>query len=129
VPLRTGSARHNGSGESFTKHDFWVTIYHRSEAGYTAPDDWHVNQGLTPDDYLKSSAGNFESVVGNDVILWYLSSAHHDPHDEDHAPSDTTAEMKGLTLTHWLGFDLTPHNLFDYNPLGGPHRDQCDGDP
>jgi len=28
---------------------------------------------------------------------------------------------------HWSGFDLVPHNLFDANPLGGPHRNLCDG--
>jgi Cu2+-containing amine oxidase len=130
VPLRTGTARHYGSRETYTLHDFWVTVYHRSEAGYTAPYDWHLNEALAPDDYLVPNATiGPESVVDNDVILWYLASAHHDPHDEDHASSDTSPEMKGLTLTHWLGFDLVPHNLFDYNPLGGPHRDQCDGKP
>jgi hypothetical protein len=34
--------------------------------------------------------------------------------------------MRGITFVHWQGFDLQPHNLFDFNPLGGPSSAQCE---
>ena len=30
-----------------------------------------------------------------------------------------------IKLPQLQGVDLEPHNLFDYNPLGGPSRSQC----
>jgi Cu2+-containing amine oxidase len=66
-----------------------------------------------------------ESVERSDIVLWYRSSAHHDPHDEDHAPGDPANLMTGITSVHWQGVDLEPRNLFDFNPLGGPGRLQC----
>jgi Cu2+-containing amine oxidase len=66
-----------------------------------------------------------ESIENTDVVLWYRSSAHHHPHDEDHAPGDPANFMTGITNVHWQGVDMEPRNLFDYNPLGGPSRTQC----
>ena len=54
--------------------------------------------------------------MGTDVVLWYLATAHHDPIDEDRQPDG----MYGVTLAHFFGFELNPHNLFPQNPLGGP---------
>jgi hypothetical protein len=34
----------------------------------------------------------------------------------------------GITLVHWFGFEMVPHNFFDYNPLGGPGRCGTGGD-
>jgi hypothetical protein len=64
--------------------------------------------------------------------VWHVSSVYHDPHDEDQASfaADPSFGHKGVTLMHWSGFDLVPHNLFDANPLGAPHRHEaCDGKP
>jgi hypothetical protein len=33
--------------------------------------------------------------------------------------------MTGITNVHWQGVSLEPHNLFDFNPLGGPGSAQC----
>ncbi|PYQ27326.1 MAG: hypothetical protein DMF56_20460 [Acidobacteria bacterium] len=116
--------------ERFTKFDFAVTHYKESErnAFFDTP---HVRY-LDPDQYLlgASPAAGFgvadnESVTDTDLVVWYRASVHHDPHDEDHAPGDPNFLMTGITLVHWSGFELIPRNLFDFNPLGGPSRNNC----
>lgn len=132
-----GLSRHFGEAagvkprERFTMSDFAVTRYKQSEREAffdTANVLWR-----DPDEYLLGvapSAGfgvsDAESITNTDLVLWYRSSVHHDPHDEDHAPGDPDDLMTGITLVHWTGFDLEPRNLFDYNPLGGPSRRQCE---
>jgi Cu2+-containing amine oxidase len=121
VPFRTGTARHLGADERFTRSDFWVTRW-------TAATSW-MSDWQPPDEYLFGSAdgrsgiANRQPIAGQDLVLWHLSSAHHEPHDEDQAEGG--AGFEGVTLVHWMGADLVPHDLFDHNPLGGPHRDQC----
>src|SRR5688500_6707450 len=131
-----GLSRHNGAaaglrrGEKFTQSDFAATRYKRDERDAFF-DSEHVRY-LNPDLYLlgESPFGGMgvsdrESVEDTDIVLWYRTSAHHDPHDEDHAPGDPDALMTGITNVHWTGFDLEPRNLFDFNPLGGPSRANC----
>jgi Cu2+-containing amine oxidase len=130
-----GLSRHYGEEaglsrrERFTKMDFAVTHYKQAErdAFFDTP---HVHW-LDPDEYLLgtgfTSFGvlDAEPITNTDLVLWYRTSAHHDPHDEDHAPGDPDNLMTGITMVHWAGFDLEPRNLFDFNPLGGPSREQC----
>jgi len=131
-----GLSRHFGRAaglprrEDFTQTDFAVTHYKQAERDAFF-DTAHV-RWLDPDQYL---LGDFpvagygiadqESITNTDLVLWHRTSAHHQPHDEDHAPGDQDDLMTGITLVHWAGFDLEPHNLFDFNPLGGPSRTQC----
>ncbi|HWW61442.1 MAG TPA: hypothetical protein VN181_08755, partial [Thermoanaerobaculia bacterium] len=132
-----GLSRHFGEAaglsrrERFTKSDFAVTRFKQSEREAFF-DTAHV-RWLDPDEYLLGNApfagfgvADAESITDADLVLWYRSSVHHDPHDEDHAPGDSDEFMTGITLVHWTGFDLEPRNLFDYNPLGGPRRDECE---
>ncbi|MGH9458122.1 MAG: hypothetical protein ACRD2J_10855 [Thermoanaerobaculia bacterium] len=127
-----GIARHFGTPpreERFTLSDFAVTTFKQSErdAHFDSP---HVRY-LQPDQYLLGQdfpgmgVDDGEPVEDTDIVLWYRSSAHHDPHDEDHAPGDPSSLMTGITNVHWQGVDLEPRNLFDSNPLGGPSRDDC----
>jgi len=116
VPVRSGKSLHFGYGEEWTLHDFYVTVFHSSERL-----NW-IDPHLAPNSYVLAHFSDEESIVGNDVILWYKSAAHHDPHDEDHEPGDPSNVSEGITFVHWSGFDLVPHNLFDSNPLGGPGR-------
>lgn len=135
-PLRPGTARHyNATAPSpfmewFTQHDYAVTRNKPGELGWTIPPH------TPPDAYLLPQLGYTSSpppgppatpdlVASTDVILWYLSSAHHDPVDEDRPnyPANPSP-ANGITLIHWAGVDFVPHNFFDYNPLGGPTR--CD---
>ncbi len=121
VPFRAGTARHHGADERFTRADFWVTRWTANTSWMT---DWQP-----PDEVLFGSAdgrsgiADRQPIEGQDLVLWHLSSAHHAPHDEDQAQGGSGFE--GVTLIHWTGADLVPHHLFDHNPLGGPHRDQC----
>jgi len=132
-----GLSRHYGeeSGivarkEKFTKFDFAVTRYKESER--EAFFDTRNVRWLDPDEYLLGSTpfagfgvSDADSITDTDVVLWYRASVHHDPHDEDHAPGDPNNLMTGITLVHWAGFDLVPRNVFDFNPLGGPSRANC----
>lgn len=134
IPSVRGVARHNGPDERFTERELWVTAWDRHETGYTPPDDWHRNGGVLSDTFLVEAAGQGgkdgpESVVDTDVVVWYKAGEHHDPHDEDRSAIDPGPEPEGVTLVHWLGFDLVPHNLFDHNPLSGPHRTDCGQPP
>jgi primary-amine oxidase len=131
----SGLARHFGRSsnatrtEMFTRADFAVTRYKQSERDalfdtaqvrYLQPDQYLLGQGMPG-----TGVSDEESVVDTDVVLWHRSSAHHDPHDEDHAPGDAANLMTGITNVHWQGLSLEPRNLFDFNPLGGPSRTQC----
>ena len=57
-----------------------------------------------------------ESVQNQDLIVWMQTSTHHQPTDEDNSADGG----RGVTLVHWSGFNIEPHNLFAANPLGGP---------
>ncbi|MDP9190245.1 MAG: hypothetical protein M3P06_00900 [Acidobacteriota bacterium] len=130
-----GLSRHYGESpgatrkEKFTQSDFAVTRFKQSERDALFDSD-HVRY-LQPDQYLLGDGfpgmgvADGESVEDTDVVLWHRSSAHHHPHDEDHAPGDPSNLMTGITNVHWQGVSLEPHNLFDFNPLGGPSRAQC----
>lgn len=131
----SGVARHFGVSaggtrrEQFTQSDFAVTRFKQSERDAFF-DTAHVRY-LQPDQYLLGDGfpgmgvADRESVADTDIVLWHRSAAHHEPHDEDHAPGDLSSLMTGITNVHWQGFSLEPHNLFDFNPLGAPSRAQC----
>lgn len=130
-----GLSRHYGQSaggtrkENFTQSDFAVTRFKQSERDALF-DSAHVRY-LQPDQYLLGEGfpgmgvADGESIEKTDIVLWYRSSAHHHPHDEDHAPGDPPDLMTGITNIHWQGVIFAPRNLFDYNPLGGPSRSQC----
>ena len=130
-----GIARHYGEAanlfrkEKFTQSDFAVTTFKQAERD--ALFDSNQVRYLQPDQYLLGDGfvgfgiADAEPIENTNVVLWHRSSAHHDPHDEDHAPGDPSNLMTGITNVHWQGVDLEPHNLFDYNPLGAPSRTQC----
>jgi hypothetical protein len=116
-PLRFGNARQSivtasTSEREWTKFDFWASRWHPEENTawadrYTFPDKY-LN------DYTTKPAP--EGLSDTDVVLWYMATAHHDPIDEDREPDGDW----GVTLAHFFGFEMTPHNLFEENPLGRP---------
>jgi len=111
-PLRFGNGRHAATAEekSWALHDIWITQWHPSEST-----TWAETQQY-PDKYLPGYAANAESIDNRDVVLWYSATAHHDPADEDRQSNG----QWGVTLAHFIGFELNPHNLFEANPLGQP---------
>ena len=91
IPYRVGTARHD---EAFSKNDFWVTCRRASE--------------LLPVQ-LPSYVANGESVSNADLIVWYTGSVHHSEHMRD--------EDRDTVPVKWVGFELSPQNLFDGTPL------------
>jgi hypothetical protein len=116
MPMRTGTARHD---ESFTKHDFWVTQQNSAEldfvhgigvgAPYTTP---------TPSP-LPQSPPQPQSITNTNVAIWYISSNHHMPRDEDQEFDAQGNWKSGIAQVMWSGFDLHPRNLMDDAPLYG----------
>jgi len=108
IPLRQGTARHQ---EDFTHHDLWVS---RSHPG--RPDEMLFAN-------LPGIVRNHESVEQSDIVLWYTSSSHHEPRDEDGKPNGGRRIWRwddgweGSALVMWSGFDLKPRNLFDRTPF------------
>jgi Copper amine oxidase, enzyme domain len=115
VPMQAGTSRHFGFKESWTFKDFYVTVYNLSNLGW-------ITNWASPDDYLLPDI-NGSSTNNADLVVWIKASAHHDPIDEDKSINDVSPNsFSGVTLVHWSGFNVEPHNLFDANPLGGPMR-------
>ena len=108
MPLRQGSSRHK---EEFTHHDLWVSRSHPER-----PLEMLFAN-------LPSMVKDNESVEGSDVVLWYTSSSHHEPRDEDGKPNPSRRLWRyddgweGSALVMWSGFDLRPRNLFDRTPF------------
>lgn len=91
-PLRRGTARHV---EEFSQHDFWVTRFHPGEVYYPNVPSYVMDR---------------ETIQSTNVVIWYNSSMHHLPRDEDN----------GAMPIVWTGFELTPRNLVERNPLFQP---------
>jgi primary-amine oxidase len=126
-PLLDGISRHDDTApiwpnvtEGFAQHDFFITKFNPTEL-LDSIGDPASGAYRDPDGYLFAAPAH-EPVVNADVVLWYRSSTHHMPRDEDRPnwPGHTTPD-RGITLVHWMGFELVPHDFFDFNPLGGPH--------
>jgi primary-amine oxidase len=112
MPMRSGTSRHYGGNyEDCTLHDFYVT---RSPHADGRPDD-EFDFRLLPAHYV-----NGESIEDTDVVLWYISSMHHEPRAEDGKlikDKEGNYRWHGVTLLMWGGFDLVPSNLFDQTPF------------
>jgi Cu2+-containing amine oxidase len=111
-PERIGTARH---AEPWTQRDFWLSRWNVVEE-YSWAYPW-----ASPDNYLFpfTSQPVPEPVNPADVVLWYMASGHHHPADEDRENQEAGGSF-AVTLAHWFGFTLEPHNYFDANPLGAP---------
>lgn len=121
-----GISRHYEPGvDAWTQNDFYVTVWQPNEFAWKPtwspptpmPPDW-----LFPYQYLPNFLNN-QSVSNRDLVIWIKASAHHEPIDEDRSVDDPTlGNITGVTLVHWSGFNVEPHNLFNTNPLGAPVR-------
>jgi hypothetical protein len=107
--------------ETFTQHDEDLTNDNPGEDGTgTGINNW-LYTWYNPNSYLLSYLnGQPLGGTGDGIVLWYFGSTHHEPTDADNQMGN--GGRTGITLVHWLGFEMNPHNFFDYNPLGGPPR-------
>jgi primary-amine oxidase len=97
---RMGNARHFGSEEECTHHDFWVTRNRPGELYY---------QKLP--EYIKKR----QLIRDTDVVLWISTPGHHEPRSEDGEMKND--DFTGATPIMWCGFDLKPRNFWDRSPL------------
>src|SRR5262249_48589900 len=99
IPLRPGTPRHMNGGEESAHFDFWVTPYQRNEQYY-----------LNLPRFVKQK----RPITDTNVVLWYLSPAYHLPRDEDGVFINPKgqAQVRGVAMTTWCGFDLRPRNVF-----------------
>jgi Cu2+-containing amine oxidase len=105
--------------ETWTHHFEYMTNDNPGEDGSgSGVNNWRYTWH-NPNDYLLTYLNN-EPIggTGNGIVMWYISSVHHEPTDNDNQQGN--GGRTGVTLIHWAGFDMEPHNMFDYNPLGGP---------
>jgi len=107
--------------ETFTQHDQDLTNDNPGEDGTgTGYNSWLYNW-YNPNNYLLQYLnGQPLGGTGDGIVLWYFGSTHHEPTDADNQMG--SGDRTGITLVHWFGFEMVPHNFFDYNPLGGPPR-------
>ena len=107
--------------ETFTQHDQDLTNDNAGEDGTgSGINDW-LYTWYNPNSYLESYLnGQPLGGTGDGLVLWYFASTHHEPTDSDNQMGN--GGRTGITLVHWMGFEMVPHNFWDYNPLGGPGR-------
>jgi Cu2+-containing amine oxidase len=104
TPLEFGHRDVGPPGEPFTHHDVYVTR-HAAEELYAS----HNNRAeLFPD--AGENVTDFydppESLVGEDLVVWYGISFHHSPRDEDETRMHA----------HWNGFRIEPRDWTDSRP-------------
>ncbi len=121
---RTGTGRFSQRSqdqEMWTQHDEYLTNDNPGEDGSGSGfNNWRYTW-YSPDNYLLNYLnGQPIGGTGDGIVLWYISSVHHEPTDADNQIG--SGGRTGITLIHWAGFDMEPHNMFDYNPLGGPPK-------
>ncbi|NDJ24190.1 primary-amine oxidase [Nostoc sp. B(2019)] len=86
----------------FATHHVWVTKYEPDElyAGGDYPNQAQPGQGLPK--YIADD----ESLMGEDIVLWYTMGVTHIPRSEDWP----------VMPVHRVGFKLVPRGFFSRNP-------------
>ncbi|MEH1944926.1 MAG: primary-amine oxidase [Nostoc sp.] len=86
----------------FATHHVWVTKYKSAElyAGGDYPNQTQPGQGLPK--YIADD----ESLMGEDIVLWYTMGVTHIPRSEDWP----------VMPVHRVGFKLVPRGFFSRNP-------------
>lgn len=85
----------------FVEHQLWVTAYQPDEFYATGP---FPNQGRAGEGLPEYSNG--QSLMNQDVVLWYTLGVTHVPEVEDYPVMPTAS----------VGFRLTPSGFFSRNP-------------
>ena len=103
-PSRPGNPRHWGGEEGFSLKDIWVTPYQWDE-------QYYIN--------LPRFVAQKRPITDTNIVLWYMSPAYHLPRDEDgiFINPKGQAQVRGVALTTWCGFEFRPRNVFEKTPL------------
>ncbi len=99
LPVKESNIRQKAS---FATHHVWVTKYKPNEL-YAGGD--YPNQSL-PGKGLPKYIADDESLIGQDIVLWYTMGVTHIPRSEDWP----------VMPTHRVGFKLVPSGFFSRNP-------------
>ncbi len=86
--------------EGFTQDELYLTRYRGCER-FASHNDAPCSGDV--DDFV-----NGQGVTEQDVVVWYGSSFHHLPRDED----------EDHMHPHWTGFSIIPRDLTATNPVG-----------
>ncbi len=88
--------------------DYWVlqpdilfTKFHENEFPYTSTNPTRTLNAIQ-DEYM-----NQESLLGEDIVIWYRICFLHHPRSEDWPAQPIV----------WRGFDLMPRDFLDHSPL------------
>jgi primary-amine oxidase len=96
-----------------TTPDVTFTQQHACELYATGNADPQCGRRKTILDYVR------DKEAMTDPVMWVRVGFHHVPRDEDQSPMPV----------HWQGFDLTPRDFTEMNPLTPPERDGVNGQP
>ncbi len=100
IRCRVGHIHQGPAVEPFTNNQFYVTVNKPCERFAS-----HNPEVQCAADVSKFVNG--ESLVGQDIVVWYGITFHHLPRDED----------EGMMDAHWDGFQLTPRDWTATDPL------------
>jgi primary-amine oxidase len=101
APLRTGHIHQGPSYEPWTSHQIYFTTNKLCER-------YATNNGACGGNQNLASYTNGESLVGEDVVVWYGINFHHLPRDED----------QDVMPVHFDSFQISPRDWTSTNPLG-----------
>lgn len=101
VVPRTDNIFRGPSYEPFTQNEFYVT---RSNSCERFASHNPITGGCGAN---LAQFANGQSLVGADLVLWYGTSFHHLPRDEDEDHMDV----------HWSGFSIVPRDLTATYPV------------
>ncbi|MEM7132366.1 MAG: putative Ig domain-containing protein [Chloroflexota bacterium] len=101
LPLETGHRDEGPSYEPWTFDDFYVTKYKSCEK-FASHNPTTNNCAADVSAFV-----NGESLAGQDLVVWYGTTFHHVPRDED----------EPYMHAHWDGFEIRPRDWTADNPL------------
>jgi len=119
VPLETGHRDVGPTFEPWTFNDIYATNYRACER-FISHNPADTAGGCVSNGDV-SDFVNGESIVNNDLVVWFGLTFHHTPRDEDEA----------FMNTHWNRFRLSPRDWLDVgssnsNPVVSPLANRLD---
>jgi primary-amine oxidase len=100
-----------GGSEPWAGSELWVTKYNACElfALKNAAPALPASCGTGNKTHVQAMT-NSESLVGQDIVVWYANRMLHDPRDED----------ESNMAVRWMRFEIVPHNFHHRYPVEPP---------